>query len=134
MAIEGKIASILNERDVVINKGSDDGITEGMRFKVNDPAVKISDPDTGDELGTMRREKIRVKVMELQPRFSIAKTYETYTAPMSSVATQVADAFRSRMVTRVRKIILEPPDQKTVTIDVTGSTVNIGDPVVQITA
>ena len=34
MAIEGKVATILNERDLVINKGSSSGVAEGMKFGV----------------------------------------------------------------------------------------------------
>ena len=46
MAIEGKVAAILNERDLVINRGSDSGVQEGMRFGVVEKDVPIVDPDT----------------------------------------------------------------------------------------
>jgi hypothetical protein len=133
MSIQGKVANILNERDLVINKGSEDGVSEGMFFKVTQPDVPVRDPDSGTELGVLTREKIRVRVFEIHPRFSVAKTYETYKAPVPSVAETAIAAFRSQMVTRTRKIIAEPSPNKRVTIDVEGSSVSIGDTVIEIT-
>ena len=132
MSIRGKVAAILNGRDLVINKGSEDGIIEGMRFIVIQHDVPIIDPDSGSELGVLTREKIRVRVYEVQPKFSVAKTYETYSAPAPS-GDRTGRGVTPRMVTRERRILTESSNPKTVTIDVTGSTVNIGDPVVQIT-
>ena len=133
MSIKGKVAAILNERDLVINKGSDDNISEGMLFQVTQPEVPILDPDSGANLGVLVRDKIKVKVVEVHSQFSVAKTYETYSARMPSVYEQAESASRGRTVTRVRKIIIESPGQQTATIGLEGSTVKIGDPVVQIT-
>ena len=133
MPIQGKVAAILNTRDLVINKGEYDGVSEGMLFQVTQPDVPVNDPDSGVELGVLIRDKIKVRVVEVYPRFSVAKTYETYSAHIPSVYEQAEAASRGRTVTRVRKIIIEPEEQKTVTIGVEGSTVSIGDPVVQIT-
>lgn len=77
-AIEGKVAKILNTREIVINRGSDDGVQQGMKFEVIDDFYEIFDPDTNDSLGTFKRVKIRVKASEVYQRFSIARTYETY--------------------------------------------------------
>ena len=133
MSIKGKVAAILNERDLVINKGSDDSIAEGMLFQVTQPDFPITDPDSGLELGVLARDKIKVRVVEVHPQFSVAKTYETYHAHVPSASEQVEALSRGRTVTRVRKIIMEPAGRKTVTIGIEGSTINIGDPVVQIT-
>ena len=132
MPIQGKVAAILNSRDLVINKGENDDVSEGMLFQVTQPDVPVNDPDSGVELGVLIRDKIKVKVVEIHPQFSVAKTYETYSAHIPSVYEQAEAASRGRTVTRVRKIIIEPDEHKTVTIGVEGSTVNIGDPVVQI--
>ena len=56
--IVGKVAAVLNERKVVINKGSDDGVTHRARFKVVEE-VEIVDPDTHEILGATPREVIR---------------------------------------------------------------------------
>lgn len=133
MLIKGKVAAVLNERDLVINKGSDDSVLEGMLFQVTQPDFRITDPDSGAELGVIARDKIKVRVVEVHPQFSVAKTYETYPAYAPSASEQVNTLSRGRTVTRVRKIIMEPDGRKTAIIGVEGSTISIGDPVVQIT-
>ncbi len=132
MPIQGKVAAILNERDLVINKGQEDGVSEGMQFQVTQPDVPIRDPDSGVELGVLVRDKIKVRIVESHPQFSVAKTYETYSAQVPSVYEQAELASRGRTVTRVQKIIIESPGQNTDTIGQEGSTVKVGDPVVQI--
>jgi hypothetical protein len=132
MVIEGKIASILNERDLVINRGADDGVAEGMRFKVNEPEVRITDPDTGAELGTLEREKIRVKVIEVHPRFSIAKTYETYESYEPSEVSRLLSMTSRTTVRRVRKLRFGSGVSTGEPIDQAGSSVKIGDPAIEI--
>lgn len=132
MPIQGKVAAILNERDLVINRGENDGVSEEMLFQVTQPNVPITDPDSGVELGVLVRDKIKVKVVEVHPQFSVAKTYETYSAHVPSLYERAESTSRGRTVTRVRKIIIESPGQNTDTIGQEGSTVKVGDPVVQI--
>lgn len=133
MGIEGKIAKVLNTREVAINRGSDHGVMRDMEFAVMEPQLSIVDPDTKESLGDLEREKIRVKVSETHPKFSLARTYETYTAHVPSAYEQAELMSRGRTVTRVRKIIIESPGQNTSTIGQEGSTVKVGDPVIQIT-
>ena len=78
MGIEGKIAKILNTRELVLNRGSDDGVSVDMEFAVLEPRLSIVDPDTQELLGDLEREKVRVRVFETHPKFSLARTYETY--------------------------------------------------------
>ncbi len=132
MPIQGKVAAILNARDLVINKGRNDGVSEGMEFQVTQPDVPILDPESGASLGVLTRDKIKVRVVEVHPQFSVAKTYETYSAHVPSAFEQAEPLSRGRTVTRVRKIITESPGQNTSIIGQEGSTVKVGDPVVQI--
>ncbi len=132
MPIQGKVAAVLNSRDLVINKGENDGVSEGMMFQVTQPDVPIRDPDSGHELGVLVRDKIKVRVVELHPHFSVAKTYETYSASVPSEVQQAMSRMAGRTVTRVRKILSESSEQDGDTIGMEGSTVKIGDPVVQI--
>ena len=78
MALEGKVARILNSRELAINKGSDAGVEKGMEFKVVESTMDIVDPDTEEPLGSITRVKVRIRISEVQPRFSIGRTYEIY--------------------------------------------------------
>lgn len=76
MAIEGKVAGILNIRELTINIGSNDNVSVGMKFKVlASSPLEIKDPVTGELLGTLDREKVRVKVAEMFEKYSICRTF-----------------------------------------------------------
>ena len=76
--IEGKVASVLNERELAINIGAEHGVTAGMKFKVlADQPTEILDPETGESLGSFDRDKVRVRAIDIQARFSVCKTYKT---------------------------------------------------------
>lgn len=76
--IEGKVASVLNERELAINIGSEHGVTAGMKFKVlADKPTEILDPESGESLGSLDRDKVRVKAVDVQARFSVCRTYKT---------------------------------------------------------
>ena len=77
--IRGKVARVLNSREVAINKGSDDGVKIGMIFKIlSTKGSEIEDPDTGESLGSVELVKTRVKVTAVQKRISVASTYRSH--------------------------------------------------------
>jgi hypothetical protein len=51
--MEIKIAKLIDEYTLVINKGSDDGVKDGQRFLVYAFGEDIADPDTGLLLGKL---------------------------------------------------------------------------------
>ena len=130
-AIEGKVAKILNSRELAINRGSDDGVLQGMKFEVIDDSDEILDPDTNDSLGTFKRVKIRVRAVEVYQRFSIARTYETYQvtepSPFDTDTTATVASIFSKTVTKVRTISSSETDYE----EGRGH-VQVGDKVVQI--
>jgi hypothetical protein len=76
--LQGKVAQLLNERELVINIGESDGVRAGMKFKIlAESPVEIFDPETDELLGTVDREKVRVQAVEVQKEFSICSTYRT---------------------------------------------------------
>lgn len=79
--IKGRVASILNERELVINIGIQHGVQKQMKFQVlaAEP-IEVTDPQTREKLGTIDREKVRVAVTEVQDKFSICKTYRKFAA------------------------------------------------------
>lgn len=82
--ITGKVAAVLNARRLVINRGSEHGVEPGMRFRVLEE-LNVTDPDTGERLGELPREVVRVAVIDVEPRYAIAHTFETYTTSSPSI-------------------------------------------------
>lgn len=76
--IIGKVAQVTSDRELIINRGSEHGVKRDMFFKVKDEEVVIQDPDTGDELGTVSPVKVVVRVDEVAPKFSIARTFREH--------------------------------------------------------
>ncbi|HEX2988967.1 MAG TPA: hypothetical protein VHS06_12470 [Chloroflexota bacterium] len=74
--LEGKVAQILNERELVINIGSAAGVIRGMRFAVLAATpVDVKDPDTGDVIDVVDRAKTHVEATEVRERITICGTY-----------------------------------------------------------
>lgn len=77
--LQGKIATLLNERELVINIGKSDGVRTGMKFKIlSESPVEIHDPETGELLGIVDREKVRVQAVDVKEKFSVCSTYRAY--------------------------------------------------------
>jgi hypothetical protein len=78
--IEGRVAQILNERELVINIGSNVGVNPGMKFRVlsGSPLV-IRDPQTNEVIDTIDREKVQVEAREVRPRITICRTFRSWT-------------------------------------------------------
>ena len=131
MVKEGKVAAILNERELVVNLGAEADVEEGMKFVVMEPGQQIIDPDTQEILGAFSREKIRVEIFDVKPKYSVGRTYQTYIVNVGGAPTTFSHLLGEprREVTRVRTLrtdntaSLEPMDE-------TKSFVKIGDPVV----
>jgi hypothetical protein len=70
------VALVEDDHTLVINRGTEAGVTEGMVFAVHSrEASVITDPESGRELGRLRREKLRVRVVDAQPLFARARTF-----------------------------------------------------------
>lgn len=70
--IEGKITKILDEYNVVINKGRNDGIKERMPFVIfSISSDEIKDPDTQESLGKLELVKGYITALHVQERLTI---------------------------------------------------------------
>lgn len=81
--IIGKIAQIIDEYTVVINRGRENGVEEGMRFIIYEMGDEIIDPDTKQPLGNFEIVKLKVKVINVNIKFSTAISDEIIDAPSS---------------------------------------------------
>ena len=125
MGIECKVAKVLNSRELVFNKGASDGVETGMKFNIQG-IVAVVDPDSNEELGSIMRPKLAVEVVEVEPRFSIARTFETFQA--FSPASAVAGLLSQALVARPIKIRTGPSND----IREDSVFVSVGDPVIEI--
>ena len=136
--IRGRVAKILNARELLINRGSADGVEVGMRFAVLDPeAENVKDPDTGDSLGSIFRPKVSVEVTEVEPHLSLAATYRKSTVNIGGGGALASSALSK---------LFEPPnyveryetfrssEQTWEALPESQSFVKVGDPIVQVVA
>ena len=74
--IRGKVARILNSKEVALNVGASDGVEDGMQFDILAPELhNIRDPDTNEVIGSVNRPKVRVQVGITEDRFCVAHTF-----------------------------------------------------------
>ena len=132
--IRGRVAKILNSRDLVINRGERDGVSVGMRFAVLDPnAENITDPDTGEALGSIDRPKIQVEVFKVDERLALAHTFRQFQRNVGGTGTFMGlqRALQPpRYVTRYET--LKTDEATWEDLDESKSIVKTGDPVVEI--
>lgn len=76
--IRGKVAEVVSDREVILNRGSEHGVRPGMYFAILDPgAVGITDPDTDEPLGDIKVVKVVVRAVEVAPKITLARTFRT---------------------------------------------------------
>ncbi len=74
--VTGQVALVEDDYTLVINRGAEAGVTPGMVFAVySDVGQVITDPESGRELGRLRREELRVRVFDVHPLFARAHTF-----------------------------------------------------------
>lgn len=134
--IRGKVARILNSREIAINVGAKRGVVAGMYFDILDPKGEdIKDPDTGEVLGSIDRPKVRVQITAVQDALSLASTFKKKQINVGGrgvLATQgLSDLFLPpKFVTKYETL---KTDEKTwEDLSEAESYVKTGDPVVQV--
>jgi len=69
--IEGRVAAILDEYHLIINVGSAQGVTEGMRFVIFAQGAEVKDPGTGQPMGRWEFPKGTVKARHVQEKMTV---------------------------------------------------------------
>ena len=133
--IRGKVARVLNKHEIAINVGTENGVTVGMYFDIMGTYDEIEDPDTLEVLGSLERPKVRVKIIHVQEKLSLAATYRTKRVNTGGTGKLVALGPFSRALmppTWVEKYETLGKTEKTKDVlDEKDSYVNVGEPVVQ---
>ena len=134
--IRGKVARILNAREVAINLGLEDGVTEGMYFDVMDTGCQdIIDPDTMEVLGSIERPKVRVKATVVNPKVSIVATYKTKEVNVGGSSSLSLVGLSNMFMPpkwETRYETLRKGQNTWEDLDAKDSYVKVGDPVVQV--
>ncbi len=133
--IQGKVARILNSRELAINIGSNNGVQVGMYFDVLDPkGENITDPDTGEILGSVMRPKVKVKVTKVLERLSITSTYKKKVVNIGGGGFGIASFAEALMPARYvnRFESLKTTEKTWEDLDEAESFVKTGDPVIQV--
>ncbi|BBY28567.1 hypothetical protein [Mycolicibacterium sediminis] len=74
--VTGQVALVEDDYTLVVNRGTESGVVPGMIFAVRSGSGPvITDPESGRELGRLSREKLRVRVFDVQPLFARAHTF-----------------------------------------------------------
>lgn len=136
--ISGKVAEILDSRQLVINIGRNDGVEEGMFFKILDPKGEdIKDPETGEVIGSIGRPKLKVKIKEAKEELSIATTYKKKKVNIGGSGVGLDVGKFGKALTPPKWVekyeTLKAEEKAWEDIDEEESFINIGDPVVQLT-
>src|ERR687889_277083 len=86
MAVEGKVAKILGNHEIVINRGRGQGVRQGMLFEIFAPeGEEVWDPDTGETLGTVEDVKAKAEVTEVKDRLAVARLQNSQETPFGAV-------------------------------------------------
>lgn len=132
--IQGRVARVLSSRELALNVGANNGVELGMKFDVLDPkGDSITDPETQEKLGSVPRPKVRVKVILVQERLSVAATYRIKKAQISGIGlgtSALSGLFSQRLVDRVET--LKTTEKTWEDLDESQSYVKTGDPVIQV--
>jgi len=136
--LRGKVARILDSRNLVINVGYQQGVELGMYFDVMDPKGEdIQDPDTHEILGSIERPKLRVRITSVQEKLSVASTYKKKKINLggeSFPATLISDYSRYLMPPKwvTKYETFKTNEQTWEDLSEEQSFVKTGDPVVQV--
>lgn len=136
----GKVARVLNSREVAISVGKSDGVEVGMQFDILDAKMQdIVDPDTQEVIGSLNRPKVRVRVGYVEEQLSVARTFRTERINVGGDGIDY-DVFRSVLLRTAppkwvdRAETLKTTEETWEDLDEKDSFVKTGDPVRQVPA
>lgn len=70
----GRVAKILSPYQIVINRGANHGVEQGMKFVIYEEGPLIYDPESQEALERLEISKGIVEVINIQEKISIAET------------------------------------------------------------
>lgn len=75
-----RVVKIIDDETIVINAGSNIGISPGDMFEIFETGNIVTDPNTGESLGTLDTIKDTVEAINVFPKMCVCRHYITYNA------------------------------------------------------
>lgn len=86
VGLQALVARVSSKTQLVLNVGSEHGVRPGDTFRImSDDGIPIEDPETGELLGELPVEKVRVRAQRIYPKICVVETYRTYTVGGANV-------------------------------------------------
>ncbi|WP_396599885.1 hypothetical protein [Frigoribacterium sp. R86507] len=98
----GKSATIVSPSQLAINVGAANGVRVGDAAKVR-RIVKVTDPDTGEELGEVHLTRVSLRISIAADSFSVGTV--TDFVPSASGVSSIAAALESTRVRRRKTLV-----------------------------
>jgi hypothetical protein len=86
-ALEGIVARLITDDELLINLGSEEGVEVGYIFKVLDPRTQnVNEPVSGRDLGSIERVKAMVAVVSVSEHLALARKHPRRGSGLSATA------------------------------------------------
>lgn len=95
---EFKVVKIISDMSVVLNVGKNDGINVDDTFDiVSEYSIDVTDPDTGDNLGTIKYIKASIIATVVYEKMCICQNVKCYDSAIETISKTLSNYNKSRM-------------------------------------
>ncbi len=81
-----KIVKIISEYKVVVNAGSNNSIKENDTLEIYQPGQEVTDPETGELLGTLDFVKAKLRVIDVFPKMCVCENRDKDSTSLALLA------------------------------------------------
>lgn len=104
----GRVAKVINDSKIVVNRGSGSGITVGRRMVLYSVGEEIIDPETQESLGQLEMPKGTGVVTSVQPSMCIVESDRVRKGRVKKVIRRPTMAF---MLDTAEEVLETAPDE-----------------------
>lgn len=109
MMIQGRVAMILSEYQLVISVGEEHGVNRGDAFVIYEEGDQVVDPSTGDVLGRIELVKATVQAVHVQEKLCLVESprkarIETVPDVLSARLAEVTPSAEEQLVREHEKL------------------------------
>ena len=104
--IRGKVAQVLNNKEIVLNLGTEHGVYKGMCFNIVE-TTQIIDPDSSKILGNVERQKLLVKTIDVQEKLSVAYALDNDIVSRDTKPFATSLLYEKKVLIRIGDVAIE---------------------------